>query len=64
MHIHSDFLTVKPVEGKVRSLGGKCSLVENARIVCDNVCSSFDGVFPLTDFGSCQYEVVRCEAEF
>ena len=38
--------------------------VENARIVCDNVCFGFDGVFRPTDFGTCQYEVATCgEAE-
>jgi len=38
--------------------------VESARIVCDNVCFGFDGVFRVTDFGSCQYEVATCgEAE-
>jgi len=34
--------------------------VENARIVCDNVCFGFDGVFRLTGFGTCQYEVATC----
>jgi hypothetical protein len=66
MHIHSDFLTTSsPAEGKVRSIGGKCSRWRmRASCVSDNVCFGFDGVFRLTDFGTCQYEVATCgEAE-
>ena len=33
--------------------------MENACIVFDNGCLGFDGAFPLTDFGNCQYEVLK-----
>ena len=63
MHIHSDFLTTSsPAEGRVRSIGGNCSRWR-MRTSCV-VCFGFDGVFRLTDFGTCQYEVATCgEAE-
>ena len=38
-------------------------MVENARIVCDNICFGFNGVFPLTDFRNCQYDATYGEAE-
>jgi hypothetical protein len=33
--------------------------VENARIVCDNACFGFDRAFCLTEFRSCQYEILH-----
>ena len=52
MRTHSDLLTTSsPSEGKVRSIGGKCSRWRmRASCVSDNVCFGFDGVFRLTDF--------------
>ena len=33
--------------------------MENARIVCDNACFGFDRAFCLTEFRSCQYEILH-----